>query len=55
LAVRRVEGVDEAEFSYERAEGSVRYDTTVTNIQEITEELEQMTGFVGTVRDQTRP
>lgn len=50
MAVQRVDGVAEAGFSYERAEGFVTFDTTLTSIQEISEELERVTGFVGVAR-----
>lgn len=48
--MQRVEGVTEAAFSYERAEGFVTFDTTLTSIREISEELERVTGFVGVAR-----
>ena len=50
MAVKRVEGVREAEFSYERAEGFVTFDTTKTNPQAFIAELDRMTDFSATVR-----
>ncbi len=43
--MERVEGVQEARFSYEAAEGFVTFDTSVTSVAEIVTELEDMTGF----------
>ncbi len=48
--MKRVEGVEEATFSYERSEGLVTYDPEQTNPRAIIEELERMTGFLGVVR-----
>ncbi len=48
--MERVEGVQEARFSYEAAEGFVTFDTTVTTVAEILRELEQMTAFSATER-----
>lgn len=50
MAVERVEGVQEATFSYERAEGFVTYDPAVTSPEEFLAELARMTDFRGTVR-----
>ncbi len=50
MAVERVEGVREAEFSYERAEGFVTYDTTMTSPEEFLAELDRMTDYSGTIR-----
>ena len=50
MAVERVEGVQEARFSYEGAEGFVTFDTTLTSAEEILAELDRMTDFSGTVR-----
>jgi hypothetical protein len=50
LAVQRIHGVTEAGFSYERAGGFVTFDTTLTTVLEIAEELERVTGFVGVPR-----
>ena len=48
--MKRVEGVEEATFSYELSEGQVTYDPEQTNPGAIIAELERMTGFVGVVR-----
>ncbi len=48
--MERVEGVQEARFSYEAAEGFVTFDTAATTVAEIVSELEQMTGFSATER-----
>ena len=50
VAVERVEGVREARFSYEAAEGFVTFDTTLTSVAEILGELETMTAFSATER-----
>ncbi len=49
-----VEGVEEARFSYEAAEGFVTFDTSVTSVAEIVSELEEMTGFTATERADDR-
>ena len=51
MAVQRVEGVQEASFSYERAEGFVTYDPEMTSPEEFLAELAEMTDFRGTVRE----
>ena len=51
MAVERVEGVQEASFSYERSEGFVTYDPEMTSPEEFLAELAEMTGFRGTVRE----
>lgn len=51
VAVEAVEGVTDAEFSYERAEGFVRYDTTRTDVSAIITELERKTPFGVTERE----
>ena len=51
MAVTRVEGVRDATFSYDRAEGFVTFDTTVTTVPEIVSELERMTDFSATERE----
>ncbi len=51
MAVQRVEGVQEASFSFERAEGFVTYDPAMTSPEEFLAELARMTDFRGTVRE----
>ena len=51
MAVERVEGVEEASFSYDRAEGFVTYDPAKTSPEEFLAELAEMTDFRGTVRE----
>lgn len=51
MAVTRVEGVREASFSFDRAEGFVTYDTTKTSLPDIIAELERLTDFTATRRD----
>lgn len=46
-----MEGVREATFSYERSEGFVTFDTTLTSAEAILAELDRMTDFTGTVRE----
>ncbi len=48
--MERVEGVQEARFSWETAEGFVTFDTVVTTVAEIVSELEEMTDFSATER-----
>ncbi len=43
--MERVEGVQEARFSHETAEGFVTFDAAVTSVAEIVSELEKMTGY----------
>lgn len=43
--------MEDAEFSYERAEGFVAYDPTLTSVEEIIAELKRMTGFDATARE----
>ena len=43
--MERVEGVQEARFSWETAEGFVTFDTAVTTAAKIVSELERMTGY----------
>ncbi len=50
MAVERVEGVQEASFSYARAKGFVTYDSSLTSPEEFLAELARMTDFRGTVR-----
>lgn len=47
-----MEGVQKADFSYERAEGFVTYDTTKTSPGEFLAELARMTDYRGTVREE---
>ncbi|MCH1571880.1 MAG: hypothetical protein OXU33_05560 [Gemmatimonadota bacterium] len=47
----RVEGVQDATFSYDRSEGFVTFDTTMTSVADIVAELERMTDFSATRRD----
>jgi len=55
VAVKRVEGVQEASFSYDEAAGYVTYDTTVTSLEHIVAELERLTDFSATRRDLENP
>ena len=51
MAVERIAGVQDAEFSYERGEGLVTYDPDSTSAETIIAELARMTGYVATVRE----
>lgn len=51
MAVKRIEGVQEAEFAYPEGTGTVRFDTTATSTEAIVEELERATGFGAVARD----
>lgn len=55
MAVKRVGGVRDATFSFERGDGEVTYDPTQTNPEAFIAELERMTGFVATVRVHDHP
>jgi copper chaperone CopZ len=50
--VERVDGVSEAWFSYNTAEGFVTFDTTVISPTEFIGELERMTAFTATLREE---
>ena len=50
MAVERLEGVREATFSYERSEGFVTFDTTVTTVERIIGGLRESTGYRATSR-----
>ncbi len=52
--MERVEGVEEARFSWETAEGFVTFDSAVTSVTEIVSELERMTAFSATERADQR-
>lgn len=49
-----MEGVQKADFSYERAEGFVTYDPTKTSPEAFLAELAGMTDYRGTVREEVR-
>ncbi len=49
MAVERVSGVVDAEFSYEEGSGVVTYDTEETDPGAFIDELKDKTGFVATV------
>lgn len=51
MAVEQLEGVREASFSYEYAEGFVTFDSTVTTVARIIKELDAHTGYDATVRN----
>jgi hypothetical protein len=51
VAVKRVDGVEDAKFSYASAEGWVTFDTTMTSPEDFLAELSKMTDFSGTVRE----
>ncbi|MCI0432238.1 MAG: hypothetical protein L0271_01120 [Gemmatimonadetes bacterium] len=45
----------DAEFSYEKGEGSVAYDPARTSPDRIIEELGRMTGYIATIRERRAP
>lgn len=51
MAVKRVEGVEDAKFSYAGGEGWVTFDTTMTSPEEFLGELSRLTAFRGMVRE----
>lgn len=50
MAVEQLEGVRQASFSYERAEGFVTFDSTATTVGRIIEALDARTGYDAMVR-----
>ncbi len=46
----RVEGVTDAEFSFEEGRGHVVFDSTETTVQIITSEIERLTGYTAVER-----
>jgi len=55
VAVKRVEGVQDATFSFERGAGEVTYNPTRTDPEAFIAELARMTGFLATVRVHDHP
>jgi copper chaperone CopZ len=57
VALKRVEGVESAEVSYEEGRGTVVFDPSETTPAEFIAELERMTGFTASVMaaDTTAP
>ncbi len=51
MALRRVEGVESVDVSYETGSGEVVYDPARTSPEIFLGELERMTGFTGVVRE----
>jgi copper chaperone CopZ len=51
VALRRVDGVESADVSYETGQAVVTFDSTATTPDQFIAELERMTGFEATVRD----
>lgn len=49
--MERIEGVREAEFSWQEERGVVTYDTTRTSIDAVLVELHRMTGYDARVVD----
>ena len=52
MALRRVDGVKEAEVSFESGQAVVTFDSTVTTPDHFIAELERMTGFKATVPEE---
>ena len=50
MVVERVDGVQDARFSYERGEGLVTYDTTRTSPEQFIAALARMTDYRATLR-----
>ena len=49
--MERIEGVREAQFSWQESGGVVTYDPTRTSIDAVMEELHRMTGYDARVAD----
>ncbi len=51
MVLRRIEGVEDADVSYESGKAVVTYDPAVTSPEDFIPELERMTGFGAEVVD----
>jgi copper chaperone CopZ len=51
VVVERIEGVREAEFSWQEERGVVTYDTARTSIEAVVEELHRMTDYQARVTE----
>ncbi len=51
MVLRRIEGVEDADVSYEAGKAVVTYDPAVTSPEDFIPELERMTGFGAEVVD----
>ncbi len=51
MVLRRIEGVEDADVSYEAGKAVVTYDPAVTSPEEFIPELERMTGYGAEVVD----
>ena len=51
MVLRRIEGVEDADVSYESGKAVVTYDPAVTSPEEFIPELERMTGYGAEVVD----
>ena len=52
MALRRVDGVERAEVSYEMGQAVVTFDSTATTPDQFIAELERVTGFKATVLEE---
>ena len=51
MVLRRIEGVEDADVSYEAGKAVVTYDPTVTSPDEFIPTLEEMTGYQAEIAD----
>ena len=51
MVLRRIEGVEDADVSYEAGKAVVTYDPTVTSPDEFIPKLEEMTGYEAEIAD----
>lgn len=51
MVLRRIDGVEDADVSYEEARGMIVYDPSITGPDAFIPELEEMTGYDATLVD----
>ena len=51
MVLRRIEGVEDADVSYEAGKAVITYDPTVTSPDEFISKLEEMTGYEAEIAD----
>ena len=51
MVLRRIEGVEDADVSYEAGKAVITYDPTITSPDEFIPKLEEMTGYLAEIAD----
>ncbi len=51
MVLRRIEGVEDADVSYEAGKAVITYDPTITSPDEFIPKLEEMTGYQAEIAD----